>query len=371
VDFALSKVNRVVQRSGTAARRVDEIAFHRALLAVVSEIVHTVDLHTPSFAWAGPVMVEILGWTPVQLEAMGADIRFIAYHHDDLARIRAADESVPGLRDGQVLETRFRLRHVDGHYRWVVRRLTPLRRSASGAVTHAMAATRDVSDAVRLEERLTRAALHDALTGLPCRALLLDRLATALQRRSCSGGAVPVLFCNLDGFKRVNDTSGVRAGDEVLVATAERLRQALRPQDTVARVGGDEFVIVLESSQLRAVDLDAPLGSPGAPMESIRADLRSETLGIVARLIEAVSEPVSVHDDSKGTTEHTVSLSIGVSFAGRGSDPEEVLGQADSAMYRAKASGKGRYQVFTEAFEPRSSSAASRIAPALGAAASG
>jgi GGDEF domain-containing protein len=354
VDFALSKVNRVVQRSGTAARRVDEIAFHRALLAVVSEIVHTVDLHTPSFAWAGPVMVEILGWTPVQLEAMGADIRFIAYHHDDLARIRAADESVPGLRD-----------------RWVVRRLTPLRRSASGAVTHAMAATRDVSDAVRLEERLTRAALHDALTGLPCRALLLDRLATALQRRSCSGGAVPVLFCNLDGFKRVNDTSGVRAGDEVLVATAERLRQALRPQDTVARVGGDEFVIVLESSQLRAVDLDAPLGSPGAPMESIRADLRSETLGIVARLIEAVSEPVSVHDDSKGTTEHTVSLSIGVSFAGRGSDPEEVLGQADSAMYGAKASGRGRYQVFTEAFEPRSSSAASRIAPALGAAASG
>jgi PAS domain S-box-containing protein len=309
-----------------------------------------VDLHTPSFAWAGPVMVEILGWTPVQLEAMGADIRFIAYHHDDLARIRVADESVPGLRDGQVLETRFRLRHVDGHYRWVARRLTPLRRSASGAVTHAMAATRDVSDAVRLEERLTRAALHDPLTGLPSRALLLDRLATALQRRSRSGGVVPVLFCDLDGFKRVNDTSGHRAGDEVLVATAERLRRALRPQDTVARVGGDEFVIVVESSQLRAVDRDAPPGSPGAPMESIRGDLRSEILGIIARLIEAVSEPVSVHADSEGATAHTVSVSIGVSFAARGSDPEEVLRQADSAMYRAKASGKGRYQVFDGSF---------------------
>jgi PAS domain S-box-containing protein len=158
VGYALSKVNRVVQRPGVAARRASEVAFQRALLAVVSDVVHTVDLATPFFAWSRPVLVDLLGWTPVQLEAMGLDIRDSAYHRDDLVRILSADKSVAGLRDGQVVETRFRLRHVDGDYRWVSRRMTPLHRNASGAVTHAMAATRDVSDAVRLTERVEGAA---------------------------------------------------------------------------------------------------------------------------------------------------------------------------------------------------------------------
>jgi PAS domain S-box-containing protein len=328
--------------------RSEEVAFNRAILAVVSEVVYAIDLHGTPVGWSSPVLLGLMGWSPDQLENMGLDIDTLVLHSDDIARVLAANDTVGGLCDGEVLETRFRLRHVDGRYRWVSRRLTPLYRNARGVVTHAMAAARDVSDAVQLDERLTRAALHDALTGLPSRALLLDRLATALQRRSRTGGVVPVLFCDLDGFKRVNDISGHLAGDEVLVATAERLRGALRPQDTVARIGGDEFVVILESNQPSQGSTGELLPSAGG--DSGPGDIRLETLAIIGRLIEAVSEPVSVHADSEGATAHTISVSIGVTFAAQGSDPEEVLRQADIAMYRAKASGKDRYQVFDGSF---------------------
>jgi GGDEF domain-containing protein len=329
----------------------DDASFERALLAVVSEVVYPVDVTGSDVTWADPALVDLLGWTPGQVKALGAEVRTVAFHPEDLARVLAANDAVAGLRDGQVLETRYRLRHASGGYHWMSRRLTPMVRDGAGIVIEAMAATRDVSEAVQLDERLTHAALHDALTGLPSRALLLDRLSSALQRRSRTGGVVPVLFCDLDGFKHVNDTSGHRAGDRVLVATAERLRGALRPQDTVARVGGDEFVIVLESSQPLTLDRQpAGVTDPAAGPEPLRGDARAETLAIIARLIDAVSEPVSVHDDVEGATAHSISVSIGVVFAAGGSEPEEVLRQADSAMYRAKSSGKGRYQVFDGSF---------------------
>jgi diguanylate cyclase (GGDEF)-like protein len=158
-------------------------------------------------------------------------------------------------------------------------------------------------------------ALHDSLTGLPNRALFLDRLGHALQR---GGGRsqVGVLFCDLDRFKTVNDSLGHAAGDDLLVAVAARLGECLRAGDTAARLGGDEFAVLLE-------------------------DVRDEreALAVADRVIEALRAPFELHG-----RDVYVSSSIGV-VCGSGSG-EELLRNADVAMYRAKAEGKGRYALF-------------------------
>jgi diguanylate cyclase (GGDEF)-like protein len=105
---------------------------------------------------------------------------------------------------------------------------------------------RDITEAVDLQQRIEHHALHDGLTGLPNRALLIDRLTAALSRSARDRREVAVLFCDLDGFKRVNDTAGHAAGDAVLLEISRRLQGLLRADDTVARVGGDEFVVLVE-----------------------------------------------------------------------------------------------------------------------------
>lgn len=154
------------------------------------------------------------------------------------------------------------------------------------------------------------ASLHDALTGLPNRVLLLERLDHASLRARRSGGTSVLLFLDLNGFKEINDVHGHRAGDELLVAVGERLTKALRPGDTLARLSGDEFAILCE-------ELDGP-GEAGA---------------IVARVEAEITRPfVLAH------AEVNVSASIGMSFTGQGHDaPEELLHEADLAMYRAKS----------------------------------
>jgi diguanylate cyclase (GGDEF)-like protein/PAS domain S-box-containing protein len=175
---------------------------------------------------------------------------------------------------------------------------------------------RDVTRQRALEHDLRHQALHDGLTGLPNRKLFLDRLEHAMTRARESGEPLGVLYLDLDGFKKVNDSLGHNAGDQLLRTTAERLQAVLRPRDTVARLGGDEFAVLLEGAE-----------SP-------------ETL--VAALLAALSEPFRLHD-----REATVSASIGVvPDAARYTDADEVVRNADVAMYAAKAGGKSRHQVF-------------------------
>ena len=170
---------------------------------------------------------------------------------------------------------------------------------------------------VQLAE-LTHQAFYDSLTGLPNRALLRDRLEHALARARRSGDAVAVMFLDLDNFKVVNDSLGHGVGDALLVAAAERLRACLRPADTLARLGGDEFIVVVE-------DVDASQVGPIA--ERIGARLR---------------EPFLV--DGR---ELFVSSSIGIAFSAVGHDaPDDLIRDADLAMYWAKANGKGRYELF-------------------------
>ena len=168
----------------------------------------------------------------------------------------------------------------------------------------------------RAVEEAVHEALHDSLTGLANRSLFLDRMRHALARAERDTEPVGVLFCDLDGFKTVNDSLGHRTGDRLLVMVAERLAECLRPGDTIARLGGDEFAVLLEE-----------LREPG---DAARA---------AQRLLDALASPFELRD-----REFYVSASIGIA-AGHG-DAETLLRDADLAMYRAKSRGKGRYAVY-------------------------
>ncbi|MGH9039256.1 MAG: putative bifunctional diguanylate cyclase/phosphodiesterase [Acidimicrobiia bacterium] len=180
----------------------------------------------------------------------------------------------------------------------------------------------------RAEAELAHQALHDALTGLPNRVLLADRLDQALARAARSGAGVAVLFIDLDRFKFLNDSRGHAAGDALLVTVAERLREAVRAEDTVARFGGDEFVVVCE---------DAAAGW--------------EAGSVAERISEAFEAPFLVNGQ-----EVFLSVSVGVAVGGATDDPEGLIRDADAAMYRAKAEGRARFEFFdqnmrTEAME--------------------
>jgi diguanylate cyclase (GGDEF)-like protein/PAS domain S-box-containing protein len=175
---------------------------------------------------------------------------------------------------------------------------------------------RDVTRQRALEHDLRHQALHDGLTGLPNRKLFLDRLEHAMTRGREAGEPITVLYLDLDGFKKVNDSLGHNAGDLLLRTAAERLQAALRPHDTVARLGGDEFAVLLEGTE-----------SPEP---------------LVAELLDSLSRPFLLHG-----REATVSASIGVvPDAARYTGADEVVRNADVAMYAAKAGGKARHQIF-------------------------
>ena len=178
----------------------------------------------------------------------------------------------------------------------------------------------DAITRLRVERDTRWRALHDPLTGLPNRTLFLDRLTVAL-RQSARRGTVAVLFLDLDHFKFINDSRGHRAGDELLQKLAERLTTVMRPGDTLARFGGDEFCMVCEGL---SDDADA--------------------VGIAQRLLEALSLPFTL-----SVGEHFVSASIGISLAdGVARSAEDLIREADAAMYRAKDGGRGRSELFDE-----------------------
>ncbi|MGH9036124.1 MAG: putative bifunctional diguanylate cyclase/phosphodiesterase, partial [Acidimicrobiia bacterium] len=170
------------------------------------------------------------------------------------------------------------------------------------------------------QDELAHQALHDALTGLPNRTLLADRLDQTLARASRAGTGVAVLFIDIDRFKVLNDSRGHAAGDALLVTVADRLRQAVRTQDTVARFGGDEFVVVCE---------DAAAGW--------------EAGSVAERISEAFAAPFLVNGQ-----EVFLSFSVGVAVGTATDSPEGLIRDADAAMYRAKTQGRARFEFFDE-----------------------
>jgi diguanylate cyclase (GGDEF)-like protein/PAS domain S-box-containing protein len=192
-------------------------------------------------------------------------------------------------------------------------------RDIQGATQHYVALFSDISQIKAYQKRLEHSAYYDALTGLPNRVLLADRLRQGIAQTRRRGQGLAVAFLDLDGFKAINDQHGHEAGDQLLIALATRMKQALREGDTLARIGGDEFVAVL---------LD--LGGIEASEQ------------ILTRMLEAAAEPVHI-----GDLVLQVSASLGVTFYPQTDDIEadQLIRQADQAMYQAKLAGKNRYQV--------------------------
>jgi diguanylate cyclase (GGDEF)-like protein len=184
-----------------------------------------------------------------------------------------------------------------------------------------MAVDRDAAWAAQTE--LTRRAMHDDLTGLPNRALMLDRLEHALSAADRRQTAVAVLFIDIDRFKAINDTFGHTAGDAVLTEVARRLADTIRGNDTVARFAGDEFVLICE---------DLPRGSPEA--------LRQRVAAVTGRIHGALRHPISL-----GRFDTQISASIGVSLSTDVHTVQGILAEADSAMFGAKRQGRGRVLV--------------------------
>ncbi len=202
--------------------------------------------------------------------------------------------------------------------------ITPLL-DGSGRVTHFVAIQHDVTASTLEREEIQRLAYHDSLTGLPNRVSFLESLDAAIARGAAEGRLLALLFLDLDDFKPINDALGHAAGDELLVAVAERLRAAVRKTDAVARLGGDEFAVLLS-------DVEHP-----------------DTAGALAgKLVDRIGQPYMLSG-----RRIEVGVSIGISMYPRdGATVDILLSRADAAMYAAKARGRRQYRFFDAGRDP-------------------
>lgn len=258
---------------------------------------------------------EILGFEQRQLEAI--------VHPADRSFMNAAVNGFE-IGDGRVSpQSEYRLITKSGAVNWVLQQTRTVRFDGELGVEGVLV---DITKRKRAEEQLLQSALHDPLTGLPNRASFYDRVDLALER---AGGRAEshfaVLFLDLDRFKLINDGYGHQTGDRLLVEIAHRLRRAVRPGDTVARLGGDEFTVLIPDVQGQ-----------------------EEAVSVAGRIHDALSKPFKVGDQEVFTT---ASTGIAIS-SDRYDNPDEILRDADIAMYRAKADGRAQHFVYDVSMHP-------------------
>ena len=278
---------------------------------------------TYNVTYMSPRIGEILGY---HASRFMVDPRFWngLIHPADLREVMAEGERTDNT--GEPFSLEYRMISADGKMVWV-RDEALLVHDEEGEPLYWQGVITDVTKQKDLEEQLKHRAFHDQLTGLPNRQLFVDRLGQALRRTRRSGRRVAVLFMDLDGFKVVNDSLGHETGDLLLVALGERLRRRLRPEDTLARFGGDEFVVLLEAVE--------------------RRDYATQ---VADRITESLKRPFMV-----GGRELFVNASIGIALStARAQSPEDLLRDADTAMYRAKdGHAADYYRVFDPAMRER------------------
>jgi diguanylate cyclase (GGDEF)-like protein/PAS domain S-box-containing protein len=300
------------RRRAEEALRASEERF-RALVQNASDMIAIVD-REGTILYESPSHWRILGIEPG--EHLGRSLPDVV-HPDDRPLV---EESLRQLvqAPGEALSIEYRL--LDHHGLWRVVESTAANLLEHPAVSGIVLNAHDITDHKRAEARLLHDALHDELTGLPNRVLFMDRLQHALDRLKREPGRLAaVLFLDLDRFKLVNDSLGHLVGDELLVQIADLLSTTLRPTDTIARIGGDEFAILLDGGR----------------------DV-SDAVRVAERIHERLAAPINL-----GGHEVFVTASLGIAVCTPDyKQPEDVLRDADTAMYRAKSSGRASHVIF-------------------------
>ena len=301
----ITERKEIQQAAAMQGRRFHSLVQEMSDVIAVFDAGGTIDYVSPSIEG-------VLGFYPK--EQIGTSSLALV-HPEDVAGTRELLDAV-AKRPGDAKRIQLRLQHKDRTWRWIEMTVTNLLDdpSVGGLVSN----YRDITDRKALEDQLRHRALHDPLTGLANRALLVDRITQSLSRGKRLHQRLAVLFIDLDGFKAINDTLGHAAGDAFMLRTAHRMTACLRANDTAARVGGDEFVVLLEDA---------------AVIEDVATTAE--------RIIESIGATFAWNGK-----ERRIRPSIGIVFSGSGGEAvEELLHNADAAMYAAKTSGKGGYEM--------------------------
>ena len=303
----LLAVGENVRLLGDHAARQNEARF-RSLVQHSSDVIIVIRADG-RIQFVSPSVTRVLGYDPSVM--LGSTVSELL-HPDDRGRA-ATFFSTAAQEPGVTGPVEWRFSQPDGS--WLHAEILATNLLHDATVNGVVLNTRDVSERRRLEEQLTHQAFHDPLTGLANRALFRDRVSHALALAQRRGSPVTVVFLDLDDFKKVNDSLGHGEGDRLLIAVAERFLACARSADTVARLGGDEFAILIEGAE----------GGDGLP----------------ERLAAAMSHPFSLSGNQVRAT-----ASIGVAAASPGDRADDLLRNADMAMYAAKRHGKGRAETY-------------------------
>jgi diguanylate cyclase (GGDEF)-like protein/PAS domain S-box-containing protein len=304
IDISANKANEL-------RLRVNERAMDACVNALV--ITRREGASNP-IQYVNSAFCQLTGYT--KEECLGQDPSFMRAPNLDNAERSKIREA---LAANQSVHTVLRNRHKDGNIFWNDLSIDPVV-GDDGVVSHFVAVVQDVTEARKAEEQLRHLAMHDQLTGLANRTVMQDRLQSSMERARRDNTRIAVVFIDLDNFKIINDTMGHAAGDILLQTLAQRLAASVRAGDTVARIGGDEFVAIINDCM--GVD---------------------HVADIVGRLHANIIEPVA-----NGANEISPSASIGVSiFPHDGDEAFTVLRAADAAMYRAKTSGKNQTKFYS------------------------
>lgn len=290
---------------------------HRLLADHANDVIWTMDLDG-RLSYVSPSVFKLLGYAPAEVMSQSLDKFVCADSRVILGdALRGAERALDQGLALQPFRAELEQPCKQGGSIWVEVSMSALRKS-DGEFVGLLGVARDISERRASEERMRHMAQHDTLTGLPNRALFSDRLQQALAAARRDGTRMAVLFLDLDRFKPINDQYGHAVGDDLLRQAAARLSDALRASDTVARVGGDEFVALLRHVA----------SAEGA-------------LQVATKLTQSLCAPFD-----SGGRELSVSVSVGVAlFPEHGEDEQSLCHAADQAMYRAKQAGEGRVEL--------------------------